>query len=350
LQERVVQLELRNDEVQVLNGELRRQLMANASELASALVEATRQGRDSLVRSGDLVDGRYKVGRLLGTGAMGAVYEVRRLSDGARFAMKLILGTTSPLAVARLAREAQNALRVSHPHVIAVRDVGMTDEQELFVVMDLAEGSNLGRERDRFGEVDWGLPILRQVAEGLAAIHEAGVVHRDIKPSNIILTTAEDGQPWWARITDFGVSGTAALPERPVDSDTEPNLTRTGHVMGTPRYMAPEAFQDGSKIGPPADMFSFGVLAREVLGVETDPPMVPYGLALATLQEMPLVRVEEVCDELYMELARSLDACLAADPTKRPTARALAKVLEMALAAHPAKGAAQTSMFGVKAG
>jgi serine/threonine-protein kinase len=322
LAERLELLEARTKEVNGLNVELRRQLSANATELASALVKASRSGLGKQLETGDIVDGRYRVGRHLGTGGMGTVFEVQRVSDEKRFAMKVITGKHSSVAVARLAREAENALRVECPSVVGLRDVGTTEDNVLFLVMDLVEGPCLAEEKARFGDTNWCVEVLRQIAEGLAAIHKAGVVHRDIKPRNVLLSYADD--PLWpkARIADFGLA--AALASDGDESGTADSrgqgLTRTGHVVGTPLYMAPEAHGPSQMVGAPSDIFSLGVLAREILKLETSCFAVPLGMMLAVQHTNEVTPIRKARPELDPVLAEVLDACLALDPSQRPSA------------------------------
>jgi serine/threonine protein kinase len=268
---------------------------------------------------------------------MGAVYEVRRISDGKYFAMKLILGLSNPTALARLAREAQNALRVEHPHVIAVRDIGVTEHHEFFVVMDLVVGNSLSSEKDRFGEPRWSLHVLWQVCQGLAAVHKVGIVHRDIKPSNVMLSMDDGMDLPHARITDFGISANAIDEQQRSVQDTEPNLTQTGNVVGTPAYMAPDMHMGSTKPDQSADIFSFGIMAREVLGLEKAPPTLPHGLVVAVYPDVPLPKVEGQCPWLTPQLSRALDASLSIDPSLRPNAQALADLFRECKLAHESR-------------
>lgn len=211
LSSRVGQLLERRQEIEQLNTELRRQVTERSSQLFAALsLSASRRGRVPQLRAGAIVQGRYRVIGPLGTGGMGAVYEVVRLSDERRFALKLTR-QVDKVGLARFAREAQIASEIEHENLVSVYDVDVAPEGFLFLIMGLVDGPSLARRRDRFGDVAWALPILLDVARGLRALHERGVVHRDLKPANVLLT--ESGECVTAQISDFGIShwGEAAM-------------------------------------------------------------------------------------------------------------------------------------------
>ena len=125
-----------------------------------------------------MVVGRYKVVRKIGEGAMGVVHEVERVADGRHLAAKFVTQLSDKKSLLRFMREAQILARLRHPNLIGIADVDMTAGGILFMVMDLVVGSSLKLTRRRFGEVRWALCVLRQIAEALSAIHEAGIVHR----------------------------------------------------------------------------------------------------------------------------------------------------------------------------
>jgi serine/threonine-protein kinase len=242
--------------------------------------------------------------------------------------MKVISGTHTPVALARFAREAQNALQVESPHVVAVRDVGTRDDGTLYLVMDLVEGPTLSEEKEKFGRLDWALPILYQVAHGLAAVHRAGVVHRDIKPSNVILSYKDDHSNPTAKISDFGVSVLeSSSGSWPRDAEGARRLTQTGHVVGTPKYMAPESHGGLGPTGPDSDVFSFGLLAREVLGFAPHHATCPAGLLLLAAPDMSLGSIGDVHPSLEPDVVRVLDDCLKANRKFRPSADEIADTL-----------------------
>ncbi len=261
---------------------------------------------------------RYRVVRKLGEGAMGAVFEVERLSDMQRLALKVMTGAGSREHAARFAREAEIGARVADPHVVSIVDVGLADSGAPYLVMELVTGGSLAEQRYRFGDVEWALPILRQILRGLAALHAEGVVHRDLKPGNVLLDAHGA-----AKVTDFGIARMGlttdlsvtvqggAVPRAP-----QYELTATGAWIGTPQYMAPETARGVRQAGTPADIFAFGVLAYELLTGVMPFETPPLFLALAgqPLDEPPPLTSGKLDDE-----ARAvLRSCLAEDPRRRP--------------------------------
>ncbi len=121
------------------------------------------------------------------------------------------------VALARLAREAQIASTMSHPNLVGVLDVDVATSGFLYIVMELVEGTSLGAQRERFGNADWALPLLQQIAAGITALHEAGVVHRDLKPGNVLVTTNTAGAAQ-IKIADFGISLQAQSADHDVTS------------------------------------------------------------------------------------------------------------------------------------
>ena len=265
---------------------------------------AAREARRSSRRGQD-VDGRYRVVKELGQGGAGRVYEVERMSDGQRLALKVVTAATDPMMLARAAREAQLASEVKHENVVAIVDVDVATEGFFFLVMELVDGRSLRDERARFGQAAWALPILRQIARGLAAIHARGIVHRDLKPANVLLAGPEGDTAAIVKIADFGIANLA--PARPAPSvpppagedaptvqeaapaaKTDATLTATGDLLGTPHYMAPEIVPLGVKAAQPAaDIYAFGIVAYEMLAGRRPYEPTPTFLGLAVAGPPP---------------------------------------------------------------
>lgn len=193
---------------------------------------------------------QYRVTRKLGEGGMGVVYEARDERLDRLVAIKRVRGVDGDASLKqRLWREARVAAAISHPNICQVYELA-EERGELFVIMELLTGETLA---DRIGRGSLPLGEALQTTLGvlgaLEAMHSRGIIHRDLKPSNIFLT------PHGAKLLDFGLA-------RPDTGDT--HLTRPGTVVGTPRYMAPEALND-EPLGPPTDLFAVGAILFEML-------------------------------------------------------------------------------------
>jgi eukaryotic-like serine/threonine-protein kinase len=219
--------------------------------------------------------GRYVVADLIGSGAMGTVYAAHDPDLDRKVAVKLLhAGALSEAARqrvrARLLREAKAMARLSHPEVMTVYDVGAFGEQ-LFVAMEYVDGGTLRRwraERHRtYADV---MDVYERAGSGLAAAHEAGLVHRDFKPDNVLV--GRDGR---VRVMDFGLARSVGrddvAPGSSSDGEFAPELgclsttlTRTGTLLGTPAYMAPEQLR-GEPANAQSDVFGFSVALYEAL-------------------------------------------------------------------------------------
>jgi serine/threonine protein kinase len=212
LGDRVKLLQAKHREVEQLNDELRRQIGARSRELADQLSRAPGEEliAPPILEAGTVVENRYRVVKELGSGGMGTVYEVERVTDQKHFALKALGGGVDSQARARFAREAQIVANVNHPNVVSIVDVDVAKSGFIFLVMELIEqGTTLHDVRRRHRDVPWTLGVLAQVAEGLDAIHGAGIIHRDLKPGNILLSRGVDGRKPLVKITDFGISSLA---------------------------------------------------------------------------------------------------------------------------------------------
>jgi hypothetical protein len=303
-------------EVNQLDAELRHQVAERSRELGEALGAKSAIAASPIV-VGERFHGRYRVIGPLGEGGMGVVYEVERLTDAQRFAqrfaLKVITGAVSGSNAVRFAREAEIGARVRDANVVSIVDVGV-ERGAPFLVMALVRGRSLESMRDRFGDLAWAVPILRQIAHGLVALHEAGVVHRDLKPGNVLV-----GDDDIAKISDFGISRLGAesidVQAATVDaSSPRPDLTGTGAFLGTPLYMAPESAAGGRRATIASDWFAFGIIAYEMLAKRPPFAMPPVMLAMAKHDiptPPPIAGVPDALAAIVLE-------CLAVDPAKRP--------------------------------
>jgi serine/threonine protein kinase len=181
------------------------------------------------------------------------------------------------------------------------------------LVMDLVRGGSLEEQRAQFGTRGWALPILRQIADGVAALHDAGVVHRDLKPANVLLANEV------AKISDFGISRLGDMKIDPLaETATEQPVTGTGVILGTPLYMPPEAARGGREVDARGDAFAFGIIAYELLTGRAPFKVPPVMLALAG-QTAPMPSMDGLDDTAR----RLIESCLAGDPGARPSMRAI---------------------------
>ncbi len=338
---RVDALQRTNAEVQTLNEELRRQIGNRSQQLAETLANVGSLHLPALsLEAGTLVEGRYRVVRFVGSGGMAWVYEVTRETDGRRLALKLLHGRSSGAALSRFAREARLASEVSHPAIVGVVDVDLTEDGVLFLVMEYVDGKSLEQYLDDDPAMAWSLTVLRQIAEGLAAVHARGIVHRDLKPANVLVEEALAGPI--AKIADFGVSMLLAEPQprlsRPPGSEVteDARVTGAGRVMGTPTYMAPELAREGTAVHASIDIYAFGVMAHELLVGRPpfrDPLFVRAVHGRSLPPPTPLGLARPRLDRRFADL---VDRCLSLDRNARPTAQEAARVLkEVRLEADP---------------
>ena len=275
-----------------------------------------------------LMAGEYRLGRKLGEGGFGAVYEAIHPLLKRRAAVKVlhrIAGSDSE-AVLRFVAEARAVNQIRNRHIIDIFSFGKLPDGRHFYVMDLLEGEPLDRYIAREGRcsVEATVQLLRPIAEALDAAHAAGVVHRDLKPQNIYLIWDSSGETV-PKLLDFGMA--KLLGESPVH-------TVSGTPLGTPHYMSPEQAR-GDVVDGRSDVYALGVLCYELLTGRL--PMVgenTIGVLMAHIIQVPTAP-SEVCPELVPELDAPILRMLEKKPELRPDT-ASAALSELALAAEHA--------------
>ncbi|GAA0799299.1 serine/threonine-protein kinase [Spirilliplanes yamanashiensis] len=275
---------------------------------------------------GRCVGNSYILIRPVGHGATGTVWRAVDRGSGEQVAVKLLHESLlrQPKLVTRFVQERTILLMLRHRHVVRVRDLFSVNES-LGLVMDLVAGGSLRghlRERGTLAAAD-AARLAGQVAAALTEAHAMGIVHRDLKPDNILLTGAEDGGEPETRLTDFGIARVLSTP----------GLTTPHAVVGTPYYMAPEAFH-GAPTDPKVDVYALGVVLYEL--VVGHPPYVED--SIPELMRRHLEDRPERPDGLPDDLWSVVEACMHRDARKRPTAADLVGML--AAVARTATGVA----------
>lgn len=221
---------------------------------------------------GSTIDGKYRITRELGAGAMGSVYEAEHTATGRRVALKVISSaqlTRDALTVGRFQREARAAGAIDTQHITQVLDAGIDRSENVpFLVMEYLTGEDLSHVIKRLGPIapDLALRIVAQTCLGLQKAHEANVIHRDIKPANIFLARRDAGEII-VKILDFGIA--KVKMDQASDTSESNGLTQTGSMIGSPLYMSPEQARGNKDIDHRADIWSLGVVLYQALSGRT---------------------------------------------------------------------------------
>jgi len=281
---------------------------------------------DSPVQEGQVLAGKYRVERVLGSGGMGVVVAAWHLELEQRVAVKFL----HPLALERadtaerFRREARSAAKIRSEHVARVIDVGIMEGGVPYMVMEYLEGHDVAEEMAKVGmlPIEDAVDFVLQAVEALAEAHAAGIVHRDLKPANLFIASRADGTRI-VKVLDFGISksllGTSA---------SELSLTRTSVLIGSPLYMSPEQMRSAKDVDTRTDVWSLGVILYEMI---TGRP--PYtgdsipALCASLLNDVPQ-SMRLLRPEVPPELEDVIRHCLAKDRADRyATVSELARAL-----------------------
>jgi len=262
--------------------------------------------RDPLI--GQTIRGRFRVMRKLGEGGMGVVYLADQVNFHRKVALKVLHGyyTRDEEFIERFQREARLAAMLNHAHIVTVYDFDRREDGSLFIAMEYVEGRNL---RDIIQRGGMGLReavcFARQIAEGLDTAHRAGVIHRDIKPENIMVSSTNNE----VKLMDFGIASMK-------DAEGMSRITRTGTIVGTPTYMAPERIERG-QTDEKTDIYSFGILLYEMLtgDVPFSAPT-PAAILIQQLQKVPR-SLRAIRAEIPASLEEVVMQALEKEPQKR---------------------------------
>ncbi|MCU0686935.1 MAG: serine/threonine protein kinase [Polyangiaceae bacterium] len=275
---------------------------------------------------GDLVlGGKYRIDEVLGTGGMGVVMGAEHITLGRKVAFKFLAPSNASDA-ARFVREARAAALIDSEHVARVNDVGVLESGAAYMLMERLYGENVGAYVRRVGPRPIGEAVycVLQACDAIAAAHAAGIIHRDIKPSNLFLSLRDD-QTCAIKVLDFGISKLAGS-----EAGDEVSLTRSGAILGSPRYMSPEQVRNPKRVDQRTDIWGLGLVLHELL---TGTPV--YGgdtfpaLCMAIVGNQPTALREQRPDA-PAELEAVLLRCAQKNPAHR-----FSSVIELAVALAP---------------
>jgi serine/threonine-protein kinase len=216
------------------------------------------------VRPGDILAGKYRVERVLGSGGMGVVVSAHHMQLDERVAIKFLLpeALKNAEAVARFDREARAVAKIKSEHVARVIDVGQLDTGAPYIVMEYLDGGDLAAWLTQRGamSVEQAVEFVLQACEAIAEAHALGIVHRDLKPANLFCILRADGL-LSVKVLDFGISKATGV------AASSPNMamTRTQSIIGSPLYMSPEQMQSSKAVDTRADIWGLGVILFELL-------------------------------------------------------------------------------------
>ncbi|HVV49227.1 MAG TPA: protein kinase [Polyangia bacterium] len=262
---------------------------------------------------GTLVDGRYEVRRLIGSGGMGAVYRATDMKTGHRVALKMLhagSGRRSPRTEERQRRLLQEVVlsgRVDHKNVVRVQDFGFHKETP-YIVMEFLDGKDLGQIVEAHSgplAVEYVVDVMLAVCSALRACHGVNVVHRDLKPSNVMVIDSQSGLGWDIKVVDFSISKVLV----------EDDITEEGRVLGTVHYLAPEQFEN--RAAPASDQYAIGVLLYVLLTKR-----LPYGTFSGHALHQAIMKGEFTDPrELRSDLPVTLSEVIARAMKRRPEER-----------------------------
>jgi serine/threonine-protein kinase len=270
-----------------------------------------------------VVDGKYRVERGLGQGAMGVVMLARHVQLDVPVAIKVVTpeGLETPEAAARFVREARASAKLESEHVVRVTDVGRLPSGAPYMVMELLRGQDLAEvvAGDERLPISDAVDYVIQALEALAEAHAAGIVHRDLKPSNLFRADRASGP--MIKVLDFGISKAA---------EAGVSLTKTHSLMGSPAYMSPEQILATKDVDARADVWSMGIVLYELLAGVTPFDGDQVGALLTSVLTSPIPPVETRRAGLPEGLAAVVHGCLERDIEKR-----IGSAAELALALAP---------------
>jgi eukaryotic-like serine/threonine-protein kinase len=279
----------------------------------------------SSMKAGQVVAGRYRLEARLGVGGMGEVWSAVHIGTGRDFAIKFMHAhaAASQSARQRFSREARASAKINHPNIIDVFDVGEMEDGVLYLVMELLSGVSLADalHAEPALSIQDLLAVLLDTAQALAAAHAVGIVHRDVKPANIFLHKERGTGFSFAKILDFGIS-------KFTDDDQG---TKTGSILGSPRYMSPEQTRSAAAADPKADIWALGVVLFEGLTGTWPHEGDSFSSLVVNICTVPPLSIDAVAPHLPEPLRAIVRECLLPYPERLKSAESFAERVELAL-------------------
>jgi serine/threonine protein kinase len=297
----------------------------NDVEASTYPASLTPASMDWFPLAGDLLEGKYTIGELLGQGGMSHVYLGQHLALQVPVAIKFLRGELkrNPEHLTRFLREARLAASIRSEHATRIYDVASTAGGQPYIVMEYLESEDLDRQLEKGEPLPYraAVDVALQTLEVLAEAHEKGLVHRDIKPANLVVQDARTRPR--VKVLDFGVSLSLSARE-----SQNGRLTAANALLGSPAYMSPEQLRDSGSVDARSDLWSCGVTLYELLTKEL--PFRAEGMPAlcAEIISGAPVPLRSARADLPPGLAAVVMQCLEKDPSARPaTARQLARQL-----------------------
>lgn len=286
------------------------------------------------LETGDTIDDKYRIVKLLGEGGMGAVYEGENVRIHRRVAIKILHSNvaSSEDAVQRFEREAQAAGRIGSEHIVEVLDLGDLPSGDRYMVMEYLDGESLSDRISSTGQMSpqTTASIIIDMLEGLKAAHSAGIIHRDLKPDNVFLLTNKNGKKDFVKIVDFGISKFSSL-------GGEFSMTRTGAVMGTPYYLSPEQAKGERQLDARADLYAVGVILYEAVAGRVPFDGETFNELLFKIVLEPIPPLSTYVPNIDPHFAAIVEKAMARDPALRfQTAEEMKLALAAWLRGQPA--------------
>src|SRR5829696_3033064 len=274
---------------------------------------------------GQLLAHRYRLEKRIGRGAMGQVYLAKdKKFDTRKVAVKTVrqdILNSEDLqegeAIARFEREAQAAASIQHPNTVSVTDFGETPDGIFYLVMEYVEGETLHKLLRREGTlpVKRAVRLLRQIADGVEAAHEIGILHRDLKPANIFLLQKGKSGDGFIKVGDFGLAKIVTRTVTDFSSDATPS---SRGIIGTPEFMSPEQMQPEVGVDARADLYALGTIAYLMLGGRTPFTGDMMQLVMQKIMHKP-PPLSSIRSDIPADVERVIMQSLEIDPANRPS-------------------------------